>query len=103
MVTLNIHACAYTRVSTHTGPGQFFGGSILPLLVTNSNTSWLLRLGYGMYPREKISHSNTPNDLDRLGEEGSGVRALLKPLRLETITKGSIRKEVGVTMYLFLM
>lgn len=58
---IRMHACV--GVSTYTGPGQFLGGSILPPLVTNSNTSWLLRLGYGMYPREKISHSKTPKDL----------------------------------------
>lgn len=59
----HIRMHAYIGVSTYTGPGQFLGGSILPPLVTNSNTSWLLRLGYGMYPREKISHSKTPKDL----------------------------------------
>ena len=48
---------------SYTGPGQFLGGSIRPPLVTNSRTSWLLLLGYGMYPREKISHSSTPKDL----------------------------------------
>lgn len=51
---------------THTGPGQFFGGSILPPLVTKSRTSWLLRLGYGIYPIEKISHSSTPKDLSHV-------------------------------------
>lgn len=35
-------------ICTYTGPGQFLGGSILPPFVTNSSTSWLLRLGYGM-------------------------------------------------------
>ena len=48
---------------SYTGPGQFLGGSIRPPLVTNSRTSWLLLLGYGMYPRENISHSSTPKDL----------------------------------------
>lgn len=35
-------------VNTHTGPGQLLGGSILPPLVTNSSTSWLVLQGYGM-------------------------------------------------------
>lgn len=61
-------------VCTHTGPGQFLGGSILPPLVTNSNTSWLLRLGYGMYPSEKISHSKTPNDLQESNQTVDNCR-----------------------------
>lgn len=68
MRPLHMRMHAYVGVGTYTGPGQFLGGSILPPLVTNSNTSWLLRLGYGMYPREKISHSKTPKDLQEAND-----------------------------------
>lgn len=92
----HIHMHAYMGVSTYTGPGQFLGGSILPPLVTNSNTSWLLRLGYGIYPREKISHSKTPKDLQEADDR----------IRTGHNKKGGIWEGVPegiLTTYLFLM